>query len=121
MKKLLCLPILILLCAFSCHAQNGPTVPSVVLSWTQSTTTGVTGNCVYRSLGSGTTPAPPAIFCSTTAITTYTDTTVTVGDVYVYAVTALANGAESAYSATFTTPAIPADPNAVTSVTGKTQ
>jgi len=121
MKRLiLAIVVTLFCCAYSC-GQNGPTVPSVTLQWTQSTTTGITANCVYRSTGSGTTPAPPAIFCSTAPITSYVDTTVTVGTVYVYAVTAQASGAESAYSTPVTTAAIPANPNPVTNVTEKGQ
>jgi cellulose 1,4-beta-cellobiosidase len=86
-----------LLPAATCHAQNGPTPPSVKLSWTQSTAPGVTANCVYRGAAAGT-YALPALYCSTIAIATYTDTTVTRGTTYHYAVTAQVGSQESAYS-----------------------
>lgn len=96
MRLIRALPLLFWL-VWSCNAQNGPTQPSVVLSWTQSTTTGVTGNCVYRGTVSGT-YTMPAIFCSTTPATIYTDSTVTRGSTYFYAVTAKLGPSESGYS-----------------------
>lgn len=82
--------------SFSC-AQNGPTLPSVQLSWAQSTATGVTANCVYRGTASKTYTIP-ALFCSTAPIVSYTDLTVARGTTYYYAVTAQVNKAESGYS-----------------------
>ena len=70
--------------SFSC-GQNGPTQPSVVLSWTQSTTPGITKNCVYRGTVSGVYTLPGTCFA---AGTTYTDTTPLAGSTYFYAVTA---------------------------------
>jgi hypothetical protein len=96
---------------YSCHGQQGPTQPSVSLSWTQSNTPGVTANCVYRSTGAGTTPAPPAIFCSTTPVTSYIDNGVTANTTYVYAATAKIGSTEGAYSNDVTA-AIPISPNA---------
>jgi fibronectin type 3 domain-containing protein len=88
-----------LLCFASSLAcgQNGPTQPSVMLAWTQSDSPGVTANCVYRGTASKT-YALPALFCSATPIVTYTDTMVTRGTTYYYAVTAQFGKAESAYS-----------------------
>lgn len=94
------LPVTLLMAIYSCNAQNGPTPPSVALSWTQSvgSTKAIAKNCVYR----GTITkvyALPALYCSTTPVTTYTDLTVKRGTVYFYAVTAQdVNGAESDYS-----------------------
>lgn len=85
------------LTAFSCQAQNGPTQPSVKLTWTQSTTPGVTANCVYRGSAAGT-YALPALFCSTAPITSYLDTTVVRGTTYHYAVTAQINATEGGFS-----------------------
>jgi hypothetical protein len=118
LRVLSCISLLFLTlftCAYSC-GQNGPTQPSVVLTWTQSATSGVTANCVYRSTGSGTTPAPPAIYCSTAAITTYTDTSVAASTNYVYAVTAKVGATEGGYSNTASA-AIPAAPAAPSSLT----
>src|SRR5580698_10003059 len=82
--------------SFSC-AQNGPTQPSVVLTWTQSVTPGVTANCVYRGTVSKT-YTMPALFCSATPIITYTDLTVVRGNTYYYVVTAKLGAVESGYS-----------------------
>jgi hypothetical protein len=82
--------------AYSC-SQNGPTAPSVILTWVQSTTPGVTANCVYRGTVTGV-YTMPALFCSTTATTTYTDLSVTRGTTYFYAVTAQVGKSESGYS-----------------------
>jgi hypothetical protein len=107
--------------SWSC-AQNGPTQPTVQLTWVQSTTSGVTSNHVYRCIQTGTTacvPAPPAIFGSTAPITSYTDSTVAPSTTYVYAVTASINATESQYSSSVTA-AIPASPNAPTNLTAPT-
>lgn len=116
--RIVVLPLFLLAIAFSCSGQQGPTAPSVVLKWTQSISTGVTANCVYR----GTSPGVyklPAIFCSVLPITTYTDTTVARGQSYNYAVTAQASAIEGAYSNDVSTP-IPTAPNAPTGVTPAT-
>jgi hypothetical protein len=84
--------------AYSCHSQNGPTLPTAVLTWTNPANPGLTANCVYRSTGAGSVPAPPAIFCSKTPVLTYTDTTVAGATTYNYAVTAQIGTAEGAYS-----------------------
>lgn len=99
-------------CSWSC-AQQGPTQPTAILTWTQAASTGtsgpVTGNCVYRGSAAGT-YALPAIFCSTAPITTYTDNTVVTGQTYHYAVTAHFGPAEGPYSndAAFTSPELTA-------------
>lgn len=98
--RLFTLPFLLLACLYSCHAQNGPTSPSVTLSWVQSTgnTNPIAKNCIYRGSAIGT-YSLPALFCSTAPITTFKDTTVTRGSTFHYAVTAQDTlGAESAFS-----------------------
>lgn len=95
MKYLVLLAIFL---ALPLAAQTGPTPPSATLSWAQSTTQGVTKNCVYRGAAAGA-YGIPALFCSTVPITSYTDATIVRGTTYHYAVTALFNaGQESAYS-----------------------
>jgi fibronectin type 3 domain-containing protein len=101
--------------SFSC-AQNGPTPASVMLSWTQSPTPGVTKNCIYRGTVSGSYVLPGTCIPATT---TYTDNSVTAGTTYYYAVTAQVGSAESAYS----TPAqaiVPANPAAPTGLSTPT-
>lgn len=92
------IPLIYMLFAavYSC-GQNGPTKPSVVLSWTQSITPGITANCIYRGSVSGQYTIP-ALYCSTTPIVTYTDATVARGGTYYYAMTARLNAIESGYS-----------------------
>jgi hypothetical protein len=111
-KRLLSITCFVLFCcAYSC-GQNGPTPPSVVLTWTQSTGPGtITANCVYRGATAGNYTLP-ALFCSTTPITTYTDTTVTRGTTYNYAVTAKVGATEGGYSnnAAAAVPLAPAPP-----------
>jgi fibronectin type 3 domain-containing protein len=97
--------------AYSCQSQTGPSQPTVSLAWTQSTATGVTANCVYRSVGASSVPAPPAIYCSPTPVTAYTDATVSANTTYVYAVTAKVGQTESSYSNTATA-VVPANPPA---------
>lgn len=91
--------------------QNGPTAPSVQLAWVQSSSAGVTGNCIYRGLTAGN-YALPALFCSVTPITTYVDNTVARGTTYHFAITAQAGGVESGYSndAVAVIPVAPAPP-----------
>ena len=69
---------------------------SVTLTWTASTTTGVTGYNVYRS----TTTGGPYTKLTSTAVTgtTYTDNSVTAGATYYYVATALVGSSESGYS-----------------------
>jgi hypothetical protein len=119
MKNLLytlCLvAFVVLLSAWSC-GQNGPTPPSVSLSWTQCippTGVAITINNVYRCSGASCTPAPPALYTSTAPITSYNDTAVTRGSSYVYAVTCSTSAAESGYSNT-TGAAVPSIPGGIT-------
>lgn len=90
-----------LACSFSCHAQNGPTNPSVTLTWVASTTSGTTANCIYRGTVAGTYTLP-ALFCTTAPATSWTDTTLTSaqrGTTFHYAVTAkFGPNTESPYS-----------------------
>jgi fibronectin type 3 domain-containing protein len=105
--------IILLLCAFALAA---PTQHQSALTWAQSTGTGLTGNCVYRSQVSG---GPyTQISCSSSPITTYTDLTVQGGKTYFYVVTAVAGTQESAFS-NETKAVIPQDvppPSGLTSV-----
>jgi hypothetical protein len=95
--------------AYSC-GQNGPTQPSVTISYTQSTTPGITANCLYRSTTS--TPVLPGT-CSSNAATTLTDSTPTAGTTYNYWVTAQVGATESAYAGPVSVP-VPSNPNAPT-------
>jgi hypothetical protein len=67
----------------------------VMLSWTQSVSTGITQNRIYRSTSSG---GPYAAIALIGANTGYTDTQVTGGITYYYAVTSLRGPDESALS-----------------------
>ena len=101
----------LVLLSIGATCQNGPTQPYISLSWTQGTGGAtVTSNCVYRGTAAGVYTLP-AIYCSTTPITSYTDNTVVNGNTYHYAVTARAGTNESAYSndafATVTLPTAP--------------
>lgn len=88
MKLFRCLVVL-LLCS-TCYAT------SVQLNWVQSTTTGVTGNNVYRSQVAG---GPYVqVFSSPTKIVAWSDTTITAGELYCYVVTAVGPNGESPYS-----------------------
>jgi hypothetical protein len=65
------------------------------LSWTQSSTPGVTQNSIYR----GTTPGGPYTLRATiSATTSFQDTSVTSGTTYYYRVTAISAGGESSQS-----------------------
>ena len=102
----------VLLTSVGATCQNGPNTPapSVVLTWTQAASPNVTANCVYRGTVADTYTLP-AIYCSTSPITTYTDTTVVRGTTYHYAVTAkYGTTTESGYSndATAAVPTYPA-------------
>ena len=67
----------------------------VALSWTASTSSGVTGYKVYRGTTSG---GPYTLLSAVGNVTTYTDATVLSGQTYFYVVTTLAGSNESAYS-----------------------
>ena len=108
MKKLLLDLLLVMVLSASAWTQ-GPSYPySVVLTWTPSTTNGVTGQNMYR--------APYTTACGTYAIlpagqnlgptvTTFTDTTVANSGTYCYGVTAIGiNGKESALDVNSTNP-----------------
>jgi hypothetical protein len=69
---------------------------SVTLTWTASTTSGVTAYNIYRSQTTG----GPYTKLTATAVatTTYTDSSVIAGTTYYYVATALVGSAESGYS-----------------------
>lgn len=99
MKKLLTLISLIILSGI-CTAQNGH---GINLIWTQSQSTGITGNNVYRStVHNGpytqiyqSCPSP----CTTpNPIVSYEDQTGVVGTTYYYVITAMVGTSESGYS-----------------------
>jgi len=74
-------------------------VYSVGLSWTASTTSGVTSYKVYRTLYGGSGCGPFSNIGSTPgSITTYTDSVVADGTTYCYATTAVDPSGESGYS-----------------------
>lgn len=105
MKKLLLAIACFVMAGLPAAAQSSH---SVTLSWTQSTSTGVTTNNVYRATTSG---GPYAVIYSSAApATTYTDNSVASGSTYYYVVTALVGSEESAYSNQVTA-VIPANPN----------
>lgn len=95
-----------------------PTQHQVALTWTQSTTPGITSNNAYRGATSG---GPyTLIYSSTVPITAYTDTTVVGGNTYYYVVTALIGNEESAYSNQYQAN-VPVAPAAPTGLTGTAQ
>ena len=87
---------------------------SATLNWTQSTSTGVTANGVYRSTTSGSGYA--LIYTSLSPMVTYTDSAVVAGTTYYYVVTAFVGSEESAYSSQVTA-TIPSNPNPPTGIT----
>lgn len=103
----------LLLSAWSCHAQNGPTQHSATITYTQSTDAGVSANCLYRGTAAGQ-YIIPAVLCSNSAVTSLKDTTVVEGATYHYAVTAKVGGQESAFSADLLVGPIPRNPSAPT-------
>lgn len=85
--------VVLLLCAFALAA---PTIHQVTLNWTQSTGSGLTANCVYRSQTAG---GPYSqISCSSSPQVSYVDTSVVGGQTYFYVITAVAGTQESAFS-----------------------
>ena len=75
---------------------QGPTPHSITLTWTPSTTSGVTAQKVYRSTTSG---GPyTAIASLGPSVTSYVDSSGSGGTKYYYVVTALAGSNESAPS-----------------------
>ena len=114
-KTLMLLALSLVLFLGSSTCQNGPTAPTVVLTWTPGTP--VTGQtvaqyCIYRGLVVGV-YTQPAITCISSSLTTYTDTTVARGTTYHYAVTARSVTTESGYSNDAIAP-VPLAPNAPT-------
>jgi fibronectin type 3 domain-containing protein len=85
MKKL---TLVGLLAAALLNAQ-APTTRNVVLAWTASTSSGVTGYNVFRSAS---TTGPFTVPLNTTPVTAtnYVDTGAVIGNTYTYAVTAVA-------------------------------
>jgi hypothetical protein len=77
-----------------------PASPShyVTMTWTASTTSGVTGYNVYRSQTSGTSYTKLTSTPLSATTTTYTDPGVTAGATYYYVATALVGTSESGYS-----------------------
>ena len=65
------------------------------LRWTQSTSSGVTQNKVYRSTTSG---GPYSLLATLSATTTYSDSNVGAGQTYYYVITAVNGGGQSGYS-----------------------
>jgi hypothetical protein len=74
-------------------------VHSVSLTWTASTTTGITSYNVYRAVyASSVCGSYSNIGSTASTVTAYTDNVVTDGTTYCYATTAVDSGGESAYS-----------------------
>jgi Abnormal spindle-like microcephaly-assoc'd, ASPM-SPD-2-Hydin len=74
-------------------------VHSVSLTWTASTTTGITSYNVYRAVyASSVCGSYSNIGSTASTVTAYTDSVVTDGTTYCYATTAVDSGGESAYS-----------------------
>lgn len=94
------------------HAQSSHTV---ALNWTQSTSSGVTANKVYRSTTSGAQGA--AIFTSASPVTTYTDGPLTNGTTYYYCVSALVGSNNESPCSNQVSAIIPAPPAAPTALT----
>ena len=107
MKRIISIVILTLALVLTVSAKGKsekPTVRltasthSIVLTWTQSTASGITGNKVYRGTVSGT---YTLLYTATVPIVTYTDVGLPAATKYYYVVTAVASGSnpsESAYS-----------------------
>jgi hypothetical protein len=112
MNKLFLVPLMFAF-TYACQSQQGPTPNQAVLTWTQAVPTAtsgpVTGNCVYRGTLAGT-YILPALGCSSTPITTYTDSTLPAGSTAHYAVTAHFGVLEGPYSndVAYTPPALSA-------------
>lgn len=123
MKKLALL--LVILCPIL-QAQTTQT-HRVDLSWTASTSTGVTSYNVYRAIGNCATLATTSlVVIGATATPTFSDTTVNqappaAGISYCYAVTAVGTGGESAFSNLSQAVLLPfpSAPNAPTGLTAK--
>lgn len=114
---------------WSSGGTSAPTAPTglaatggnlnVNLAWTQSTSSGITGNNVYRSTtGSG---GPYSLLANLAATTAYVDSTVSAGGSYYYTVTAVSAGGESAMSAYVGTTTIPPAPTGLAATAGNSQ
>lgn len=123
MKQYLALAVIVLsLLAMPQAATKKPmiattTAHSVTLTWTASTSTGITGYNVYRNTTTtNSCSLTEAFLVGVGNVLTYTDTAVTNGASYCYYVTALSSGGESAPSneALAQIPTPPAPPTAVT-------
>jgi fibronectin type 3 domain-containing protein len=91
---------------------------AVNLNWTQSTSPGITGNNVYRSLSSG---GPYSLLANLAATTSYSDTAVSAGSTYYYSVTAVNANGESALSAYAGATTIPPVPTGLSATPGNNQ
>ena len=76
---------------------NTPGKHSIALSWTASTTPGVTYN-LYRGTATGVCLGTPTPYVTSISSTSFTDTGVTGGTTYFYAVSAVGIGGESTCS-----------------------
>jgi hypothetical protein len=96
--------------SFSSNASNSPSaaalsgngtaapVHSVNLSWTASTTSGITSYNVYRAVFGSSCGAYSSIGSTAGTVTSYTDSVVVDGTTYCYATTAVDPSGESGYS-----------------------
>ena len=84
---------------------------TVTLNWTQSTSSGITANKVYRSTTSGS--QGTAIYTSAAPVVTWTDSgPLTNGTTYYYCVSALAGSSNESACSTQVSAAIPTPPAA---------
>jgi fibronectin type 3 domain-containing protein len=94
----------------------------VNLNWTQSTSSGITGNNVYRSTtGSG---GPYNLLANLAATTSYPDTAVVNGSTYYYSATAVNGNGESslsAYAGATPNPTAPPAPTGLSATAGNAQ
>lgn len=91
----------------------------VNLNWIQSTSSGITGNNIYRSTsGSG---GPYNLLANLAAATSYSDTAVSAGNTYYYSVTAVNANGESAMSAYAGATTVPPPPSGLTAAAGDSQ
>jgi hypothetical protein len=109
MRKTLFVFFLLTVAAFA----NNPGKHSVALSWTASTTTGVTYN-LYRGSAAGVCSGTPTPYATGITSTTFTDTAnLTDGQTIYYNVSAVKGGAESACDGELQVliPVLPAPPS----------
>lgn len=90
-----------------------PPAHSVALNWKASADSGVAYN-IYRSMTSGNYSGAPLNGATPVTSTTYTDSTVTVGNKYFYVVRSVLNGIESSNSNEVSAVILPAPPTALT-------